>query len=181
MSYNFIIYFLFVFSIYASWVRSVVGRDVVHILSWVGICLFYLLSHYLGFNYLLVFCFAFLGFICILYSIFSKTVELRVYMGLENFFKKWISHPIEAIFGFIFYIIIKSLPIQIASRIGEKLGKFCANLNIPVNKKALQNIKMCFPKKTENDCRKILLESWIVFLKFVFEIPKLNTIYRRSR
>jgi len=99
-------------------------------------------------------------------------------MGKEQLLKKWASHPLQAIFGYLFYLFIKSIPLKTASKLGVKLGRFCAKLNMPVNRKALANIKMCFPNKTNNECQKILSKSWSVFLRFVFEIPKLKTIYK---
>ncbi len=187
MNCNSIVYGVFIFSMYVAWVRCSARQKSVHIIS-----MFYLAGSYIAMNFApdvsgkFIFYFrcasVAVGLALLAVAALSKIVQLPgvKVSRKQDFFTTWFSNPVQAIFGFFFYMFVKALPIKFASKIGEGAGRFCAKLNMPVNKKALENIRKCFPEKTEEECRKIFSDSWSVFLRFVFEVPVMQRIYKHS-
>ncbi len=87
---------------------------------------------------------------------------------------------IEALFGYILYMLFKLVPIVWASNSGYFLGKRFIPLFISKRKHVvLENIQKAFPKKTTKEVEDIFIESCGVFLATIFEIPKGKALIKR--
>jgi len=84
-------------------------------------------------------------------------------------------HLLEAVIVYSLYAIIWLLPIDFASAFFGKLLRFIGPLT-PRNNVAKKNIKLCFPKLTEDEINKIAKDSWENLGRIVGEAPHLCSL-----
>lgn len=85
--------------------------------------------------------------------------------------QRFVTDPAVALVVAVFWIFFKILPVRIASSIGGFLGGVLGTFMKSKNKIALYNLKVAFPKKTEQERRTILHQMWRHWGRFFAEMP----------
>lgn len=96
------------------------------------------------------------------------------------FIKKYIKYPLEALFISIFFYLIKTLPINIASNFGGFLAKLIAPF-LKANKIAKENLTKAFPLKTEQEINQIIKKMWNNLGRTAAEFPNTPKIIKNYK
>ena len=86
---------------------------------------------------------------------------------------KIIKHRIEYLLLKFFFLILKLLPIDLASTIGGFLGRTIGP-KLSANKTAKNNFNMAFPNKSKEETEKNIIQMWENFGRTVAEYPFLS-------
>ena len=93
---------------------------------------------------------------------------------------KLVKYPIELFFFLIFFSLFYILPLKFARRLSSmlapKVGKFTST-----NKVILNNLKIAFPKESDEWISKINHDVWINFGKVVAEYAHLNELAKNNK
>ncbi len=73
--------------------------------------------------------------------------------------KKWLIYPVQAIFVYALYYILRNIPIRIAAGMGAFIFKLIGPLT-KAHKTALNNLKHAFPDWTEDKRKEVALGVW---------------------
>ena len=94
---------------------------------------------------------------------------------------RWVFHPLQTVVLFGFYGVAAALPVDAASALGGLAGRAVGPLLGAANRRALHNIVLAFPEKSEAECRKILRGMWDNIGRTFGEYPHLRRIRDSGR
>lgn len=181
---SFILLFLFVFfPAYIAYAKQSIQRKKIYLFSLIDFVLFFLCC----FTVIERFYFD-RGNL----TIFAKTLYVLLLIGAvldfedkksfpykkKTFFKKFISHPLEAFFAHVFYLLFKLLPPTFASWLGGKIGILIGKTQGKYNKLIDANLKIAFPKKSLAERKKIRKQVWENLGRYTAEPAHFQYIYR---
>ncbi|MBO7484247.1 MAG: lysophospholipid acyltransferase family protein [Alphaproteobacteria bacterium] len=101
--------------------------------------------------------------------------------GLKrNFFKRFITDPIEGITVGLILLIFMILPLRAAEKTGACLGAFVGLVARRRNRIGLLNLRIAFPEKTEKERKKILRDMWKHFGRLIADLPHNRQVLKEA-
>ncbi len=88
---------------------------------------------------------------------------------------RWFRHAAEGLLQFIILGIFWTLPVDWASNLGGWLARQIG-ARLPVNRRAIQHLRIALPDIAETACRRIIAGMWDNLGRLVAEYPHLGTI-----
>jgi KDO2-lipid IV(A) lauroyltransferase len=93
----------------------------------------------------------------------------------DDVLKRYLRHPLEAGFAFLFLGLFKVLPLDWASALGGWLGR-SVGPRLPLSKRAYRNLELVFPEMPQARRREIVRAMWDNLGRMAAEYPHLDTI-----
>ena len=90
-------------------------------------------------------------------------------------FKNYISHPLQGIASYLFFFLIKLLPITWASGLGGWSGRLIGP-RLRISERARRNMSFAFPEKSGEEIEDLVSQMWDNLGRTVMEYPLLNRI-----
>ncbi len=96
-------------------------------------------------------------------------------MTAATFIRRYLSYPLQGLFGHIFFFLVRLLPRSAASGIGGKIGRLIGP-RIAITRRARRNLGLAFPDKTSRQIELIIEGMWDNLGRVLFEYPSLSRI-----
>ena len=124
-------------------------------------------------------------------TIFAKTLYAILLIGAvldiedkdlypwrkKSFFKKYISHPMEALFSHVFLVVFRLMPVKVASWFAGRLTRCIGKTQHYYNRLMDENLKIAFPKMKQAERDKIKGDVWEMMGRYTAEPVHFGTIY----
>lgn len=97
--------------------------------------------------------------------------------GLQGsaMFKRYVSHPFQGVAGYLFFILVRLLPLSWASAIGGWMGRTIGP-KLGITKRAQRNIAIAYPNNTPLETESVIRDMWDNLGRTVMEYPLLDRI-----
>mgnify|MGYP000081324729 CR=1 FL=1 len=92
-----------------------------------------------------------------------------------SFIQRYVSYPLQGILGYVFFAMVRLLPLQTASDLGGKLGRWIGP-RVGVSHRARRNLGRAFAEKPANEIDSIVVGMWDNLGRVLFEYPVLQRI-----
>ncbi|MBL6933757.1 MAG: lauroyl acyltransferase, partial [Rhodospirillales bacterium] len=89
--------------------------------------------------------------------------------------KRYLSHPLQGLASYVFFALIKLLPISWASSLGGWIGREIGP-GLGISRRARRNLAIAFPEKSSEEIERLVLEMWDNLGRTVMEYPLLGRI-----
>ena len=96
-------------------------------------------------------------------------------MTVKKFIQRYLSYPVQGLFGHLFFFLVRLLPQKTASNTGARLGRWIGP-KIGISRRARRNLGMAFPDKTPLEIEEIVIGMWDNLGRVLFEYPFLSRI-----
>ncbi|MBN1899064.1 MAG: lysophospholipid acyltransferase family protein [Spirochaetes bacterium] len=98
--------------------------------------------------------------------------------------RKFIKHFSEYFFLFYLYRLARMFPLDLLLKVATLLGKCLYHINTKHRQRALKNLSLSFPEKTEEEretiCKNVYINLCKIFTEFIF-LPRINESFVRKR
>ncbi|OSQ39594.1 lauroyl acyltransferase [Thalassospira mesophila] len=90
-------------------------------------------------------------------------------------FQRFFSYPLQGLFAHMFYWLFAALPIDTASAIGARIGRWIGP-KLSVTRRARRNLERAFPEKTPEELQIIIGDMWDNLGRSIGEVPHIHKI-----
>ena len=95
--------------------------------------------------------------------------------------QRFLTDPMTAVAVMFFWGLFKIMPVSVASFVGSGIGGLLPFFWRSKNRVALQNVKKCFPEKSEAEQKQIVRGMWHNLGRLGGEMPHTSTLIKRAK